>query len=68
MLPLPKGGNTSVKALKMKLQKILCLVPVVLAMNLLSFVVAQTPEKPFYLHDGDTVVFYGDSITVMLSP
>jgi len=24
---------------------------------------AQTPEKPFYLHDGDTVVFYGDSIT-----
>ena len=24
---------------------------------------AQTPEKPFYLHDNDTVVFYGDSIT-----
>jgi unsaturated rhamnogalacturonyl hydrolase len=25
--------------------------------------VAQSPEKPFFLHDGDTVVFYGDSIT-----
>ena len=24
---------------------------------------AQAPEKPFYLHSGDTVVFYGDSIT-----
>jgi len=24
---------------------------------------AQAPEKPFYLHDNDTVVFYGDSIT-----
>jgi lysophospholipase L1-like esterase len=24
---------------------------------------AQAEEKPFYLHDGDTVVFYGDSIT-----
>jgi lysophospholipase L1-like esterase len=24
---------------------------------------AQSPEKPFYLHDNDTVVFYGDSIT-----
>jgi lysophospholipase L1-like esterase len=24
---------------------------------------AQAPDKPFYLHDGDTVVFYGDSIT-----
>lgn len=24
---------------------------------------AQTTEKPFYLHDNDTVVFYGDSIT-----
>jgi lysophospholipase L1-like esterase len=23
----------------------------------------QSPETPFYLHDGDTVVFYGDSIT-----
>ncbi len=26
-------------------------------------VVAQEAEKPFYLHDGDRVVFYGDSIT-----
>lgn len=24
---------------------------------------AQSGDKPFYLHDGDTVVFYGDSIT-----
>jgi lysophospholipase L1-like esterase len=24
---------------------------------------AQAPEKPFYLHNNDTVVFYGDSIT-----
>jgi len=24
---------------------------------------ASAQEKPFYLHDGDTVVFYGDSIT-----
>jgi len=24
---------------------------------------AQSAEKPYYLHDGDTVVFYGDSIT-----
>jgi lysophospholipase L1-like esterase len=24
---------------------------------------AQTPAKPFYLHDNDTVLFYGDSIT-----
>jgi lysophospholipase L1-like esterase len=24
---------------------------------------AKSSEKPFYLHDGDTVVFYGDSIT-----
>jgi lysophospholipase L1-like esterase len=26
-------------------------------------ILAQSPEKPFYLRDGDTVVFYGDSIT-----
>ena len=25
--------------------------------------IAQSPAKPYYLHDGDTVVFYGDSIT-----
>lgn len=24
---------------------------------------AQQADKPFYLHDGDTIVFYGDSIT-----
>jgi lysophospholipase L1-like esterase len=27
------------------------------------FLFAQSAEKPYYLHDGDTVVFYGDSIT-----
>jgi len=28
-----------------------------------SILFAQQPGKPFYLHDGDTIVFYGDSIT-----
>ena len=28
-----------------------------------SLACAQAVEKPFYLHDNDTVVFYGDSIT-----
>jgi lysophospholipase L1-like esterase len=31
--------------------------------TLARMIPAQTAEKPFYLHDNDTVVFYGDSIT-----
>jgi lysophospholipase L1-like esterase len=39
----------------------LAIVAIFLAMSPLCQ--SQTPEKPFYLHDNDTVVFYGDSIT-----
>jgi lysophospholipase L1-like esterase len=43
------------------LSKTLALAASLLALS--PFTQAQTAEKPFYLHDHDTVVFYGDSIT-----
>lgn len=38
-------------------------IPVSIFLAFAQFTHAQAPEKPFYLHDNDTVVFYGDSIT-----
>ena len=40
-----------------------CNAVLTLLIAIASPVFAQLAEKPFYLHDGDTVVFYGDSIT-----
>jgi lysophospholipase L1-like esterase len=45
----------------LSVSKSLASIAIVLASSPLLF--AQSPEKPFYLRDGDTVVFYGDSIT-----